>query len=71
MTLIQTYRSLTCRRLGAGTLLSILLLTLTSPSSAETKPASNRQPVLIEAIAVVVNPYVNTLREIEERLRLV
>ena len=71
MTLIQIYRSLTCIRLGTGTLLSFLLLTLVSPSSAETKPASTRQPVLIDAIAVVVNTDVITLKEIEERLRLV
>lgn len=71
MTLIQIYRSLTGKRLGTGTFLSLLVLTLTSPASAETKPATARQPVLIDAIAVVVNTDVITLKEIEERLRLV
>ena len=71
MTLIQIYRSLTGKRLGTSALLSLVLLTLTSPSSAENKPANARQPVLIDAIAVVVNTDVITLKEIEERLRLV
>ena len=71
MTLIQIDRSLTGIRLGTRALLSLLLLTLNGPSFAETKPASARQPVLIDAIAVVVNTEVITLKEIEERLRLV
>jgi peptidyl-prolyl cis-trans isomerase SurA len=71
MTLMQIYRSLAGKCLGTGTLLSLVLLILTSPSSAETKSASTRQPVLIDAIAVVVNTDVITLKEIEERLRLV
>ncbi len=68
---MQIYRSLAGKCLGTGTLLSLVLLILTSPSSAETKTPSPRQPVLIDAIAVVVNTDVITLKEIEERLRLV
>lgn len=71
MTLIQIYRSLAGKCLGTSTLLSLALLVLTSPSSADTKATSPRQPVLIDAIAVVVNTDVITLKEIEERLRLV
>ncbi len=71
MTLIKIYRSLAVKCLGTGTLLSLALLILTSPSSAETKATNPRQPVLIDAIAVVVNTDVITLKEIEERLRLV
>jgi len=71
MTLIQIDRSLTGIRLGTRALLSLLLLTLNGPSFAETKSANGRQPVLIDAIAVVVNTEVITLKEIEERLRLV
>jgi len=70
MTLIQIYRSLAGKCLGTSTLLSLALLVLTSPSSADTKATSPRQPVLIDAIAVVVNTDVITLKEIEERLRL-
>ncbi len=68
---MQIYRSLAGKCLGTGTLLSLVLLILTSPSSAENKTPSPRQPVLIDAIAVVVNTDVITLKEIEERLRLV
>ena len=71
MTLNQIYRSFTAGRLGTQALSSLVLLTLTSLSLAETKPVSVRQPVLIDAIAVVVNTDVITLKEIEERSRLV
>lgn len=58
-----------CHRVGA--LLALLMLSMTGLSVAQTNTPSNRQPVLIDAIAVVVNTEVITLKEIEERLRLV
>ena len=68
---IQICRPLLCSRTGASALLGLLMLALAGTSVAQTKPQNSRQPVLIDAIAVVVNTDVITLKEIEERLRLV
>ncbi len=44
---------------------------LTAPVHAEDKPAKGRQPVLVDAIVAVVNSDVITLKELEERMRLI
>jgi peptidyl-prolyl cis-trans isomerase SurA len=67
----QIFRSLLCSRSGLSALLGLLMFALAGTSDAQTKPQNSRQPVLIDAIAVVVNTDVITLKEIEERLRLV
>lgn len=56
---------------GVNALLGLLMFTLAGTSVAQTNTPSSRQPLLIDAIAVVVNTDVITLKELEERLRLV
>ena len=68
---IQICWPLPCTRSGASALLGLLIFALAGSSVAQTKPQNSRQPVLIDAIAVVVNTDVITLKELEERLRLV
>ncbi len=68
---IQICRSLLRSRSGVNALLGLLMLALAGAPVAQTKTQNSRQPVLIDAIAVVVNADVITLKELEERLRLV
>jgi peptidyl-prolyl cis-trans isomerase SurA len=68
---IQICKPLLYSRSGVNVLLGLLMLVLAGTALAQTKPQNSRQPVLIDAIAVVVNTDVITLKELEERLRLV
>jgi peptidyl-prolyl cis-trans isomerase SurA len=52
-------------------LLAALLFFAMPQASAEDKPASGRQPVLVDAIIAVVNMEVITQRELEDRLLLI
>lgn len=57
------------RRLGLLVLASGIALA--DPAMAEDKAGKGRQPVLVDAIVAVVNSDVITLKELEERMRLI